>query len=280
MSGGGGGGTTVTKNYSDEESKYREKILGYADQIYNETSGKYKEAGYTGPKPVGPSAETLAGQQAYINAGNKAVAANSDILAAQKYGLTSAMDVNNNPYFQKMLEASMRPYQSALTSNLQGIGSEAIRAGAYGGGRQGVAESLATEKTAQAMGDTVAKLGSAAYDTGQQTFTKTLALAPQTMQSLSTGGNMLSAAGAQQESYAQDQEDYAANQRMWELNSDWAPLQNFANLVYGGGSSQATSTTSAAPKNRLGGALGGAATGAAIAGPWGAAAGAVLGAVL
>lgn len=280
MSGGGGGGTTVTKNYSDEEAAYREKILGYADQIYNDTSQSYKEAGYSGPKPVGPSENTLAGQKAYVDAGNKAIAANDDLLAAQKYGLTSAMDVENNPYFQKMLEASMRPYQSALTNNLQGIGSEAIRAGAYGGGRQGVAEALATEKTAQAMGDTVAKLGSEAYDTGQQTFTKTLALAPQTMQALQTGGGMLSAVGAQQESYAQDVEDYAANQRMWDLNAEWAPLQNFANLVYGAGSSEATATTSAAPKNRTNGALAGAATGAAIAGPWGAAAGAVLGAVL
>ena len=76
----------------------------------------------------------------------------------------------------------------------------------------------------------------------------------------------LSGVGAQMEGLGQEEAAYLANQNMWNLNAPWAPLQNYANIVYGGASPSTTSTSSgeAVKKNRAMGALGGAASGAAI----------------
>jgi hypothetical protein len=50
--------------------------------------------------------------------------------------------------------------------------------------------------------------------------------------------------GAQMEGLAQEEAAYLANQNMWNLNAPWAPLQNYANIVYGGASPSTTSTSS------------------------------------
>ncbi len=96
----------------------------------------------------------------------------------------------------------------------------------------------------------------------------------------------LSGIGAQQENIAQQEAAYQANANMWGLNAPWAPLQNYANIVYGGANPSTTSTSdaSAPKKNRATGALGGAAAGAAagsaILPGWGTAIGAAGGAIL
>jgi len=110
------------------------------------------------------------------------------------------------------------------------------------------------------------KMASAAYDKGQDTFSRTLALAPQTMNMQNQPVSTLSGIGAQQEDIAQQVNAYNANANMWGLNAPWAPLQNYANIVYGGAnpSTSSVSIADAAKKSRSQGALGGAASGAAI----------------
>lgn len=277
--------TQTVQNYSPEEAARRAELMAEAERVYNATKGQL--GAYPGASPVGFDPATLSGQQSLLGAGSLANMTNPMLYGGLQYGLTGAMDVQNNPYFQGALEASLRPLGSQLTQGLQQVGSAAQSAGAYGGGRHGVAEALSFDKAAQAMGDVTARMGSEAYAQGQDTFARTLALAPQTMQAYGTGGQFQSAVGAQRENLAQQMEDYLAQARMWELNKRWMPLENYANIVYGGGGSQSTSTaTSSTPRNPLQGAVGGAMAGYGMAGmlgfsgPIGMAAGAVLGALL
>jgi hypothetical protein len=131
---------------------------------------------------------------------------------------------------------------------------------------------------------------SAAYDKGQDTFARTLMFAPEALKTGMLPVNWLSGVGAQKEDLAQANANWDTSAQMWDYESQWAPLNNLANLIYGGGSSQAitSATNPAAPRNVLGGAVGGAMTGGAlagmssgaVAGPVGMVAGGILGALM
>ena len=205
MSGGGGGGGSSTKtqqNYSPEEAARRAQIMGEAERIYNQTAQQ---------------------QQIGVHLANQAM----------EYGLTGAMDVQNNPYLQSAITAALRPMTQQYVDPggvLSSIRTNATDSGQFGGVRQGVAEGIAAGRYTQNASDMAGKMASAAYDKGQDTFARTLALAPQTM------------------------------------GLPWEQLQNYANIVYGGAnpSTSSVSTADAAKKSRSQGALGGAASGAAI----------------
>lgn len=287
MSGGGGSSksTQTVQNYSPAEARRRAKVMDEAERIY----GQSQAIGpYPGAEVTPFSGATLAGQQSMLDAGNMANQSAQQMQQGLQYGLTGAMDVDNNPYFQSALAATLRPYETALTQGLQQVGSTAQQQGAYGGGRHGVAEALAFDKAATNMGDVAARMGSDAYNQGQDTFARTLALGPQTLQSFGQGGQYQSAVGAQQENLGQQQADYDAASRLWDINAPWMPLENYANIVFGAGSSQSKTTGKAdAPaRNPIMGAMGGAMAGYAmgaqigsIGGPMGAIAGGILGAL-
>lgn len=220
---------------------------------------------------------------------------------AVQYGLNGAMDVQNNPYLQQAMQAAITPITQSYVDPggvMSGIRTNAANAGQYGGSRQGIAEGVAAGRYAQAIGDATAKIGSDAYAKGQDIYSKTLGLLPQwqgannsniqansgaltaatnaaqtnaqTVDQLQqtglTGANAVSAVGAQNENLAQQWQDYLANQRSWELNSQWAPLQNYAGIVYGNGASGTSSTSStSAPRAGVGQAVGAGLTAASLA---------------
>ena len=239
---GGGKSTSTTMNYSPEEAARRTQVMDEASRIYQATQGQV--GSYPGAVPVGVDAATLSGQQSLLQAAQQANAASPLLAQSLQYGLTGAMDVSNNPYFQSALEASLRPLQTQMTQGLQQVGSAAQQAGAYGGGRHGIAEALSFEKGMQSMGDVAAQMGNEAYRSGQDTFARTLALAPSTIQSFGQGAQMESAVGAQRENLAQEQEAYQAAIREWQINAPWMPLEKYANIVFNGGSSQSTASSS------------------------------------
>ena len=295
MSGGGGGSksTTVSQNYSPEEAARRAQVMGEAQNIYNQSAPQYAQSGYPGAQPVPFDYYSLAGQGSAVGASQLAGQNVGQLSQGLNYGLTGAMDVNNNPYLAKTVNTAMQQIQNKYTDPngvLANIRSGAESAGQYGGSRQGVAEGIAAREYSQALGNTAAQMYSDAYNKGQDTFARTLATAPQVMQSYALPAQLLSAVGAQREGLAQSMEDYNAAQRDWDLNSRWLPLERYANIVYGGGGSQGTSTSTsgAPPRNPLLGATGGgmagwalgAATGMQYGGLYGAAAGAILGALL
>ena len=292
MSGGGGSGggssTTTQQNYSPEEAARRAQVMGEAERIYNQTAPSMSSASYPGEQPVPFSVPSVAAQNLGVyQAGQQQIGAH---LAnqAMEYGLTGAMDVQNNPYLQSAITAALRPTTQQYVDPggvLSSIRTNATDSGQFGGVRQGVAEGIAAGRYTQNAMDMAGKMASSAYDKGQDTFARTLALAPQTMAMNNLPVSTLSGVGAQQEGVAQEEAAYLANQNMWNLNAPWAPLQNYANIVYGGASPSTTSTSSgeAVKKNRAAGALGGAASGAAMGstfGPYGTAIGAVAGGLL
>ena len=291
MSGGGSGGgssTSTTQNYSPEEAARRAQVMSEAERIYNQTAPSMSSASYPGEQPVPFSTPSIAAQNLAVHqAGQQQIGAH---LAnqAMEYGLTGAMDVQNNPYLQSAITAALRPMTQQYVDPggvLSSIRTNATDSGQFGGVRQGVAEGIAAGRYTQNASDMAGKMASAAYDKGQDTFARTLALAPQTMSLNNMPVSTLSGVGAQMEGLGQEEAAYLANQNMWNLNAPWAPLQNYANIVYGGANPSTTSTSSgeAVKKNRATGALGGAASGAMMGsyfGPWGTAIGGAAGALL
>lgn len=273
LNGGGGGGnttaTTTNVNYSPEEAARRAQVMDEAQRVYQATGGQMANSPYPGSKPADFSQETQVSQQLAVQ---NAAAAQDQVNAINQgvqYGLTGAMDVSNNQYLDKAISAAVRPIEQSYTDAggvMSQIRTNAGQAGQMGGTRQGIAEGIAAGRMAQTQGDVAAKIASDAYNTGQETFQKTLTFAPQAMEAGMTPVNWLSSVGAQKENLAQAQQDYAANARMWQLNAPWIPLQNYASLVYGGSapSTTAMTTQSGAARNPIGQAAGAGLTAASI----------------
>lgn len=270
MSSGGGSKSTttaVTQNFSPEEAAQRALVQQEAARIYGQTAPSMTKSSYPGATVVPFSMETkvardLAEQTAEVQRQGAGLM-NEGML----YGLNGAMDVQNNPYLQNAISAAIRPVTQQYVDPggvLSSIRTNAVNAGQFGGVRQGMAEGIAAGRYTQNAFDTAGKMASDAYNTGQETFGKTLALAPQTMQANMLPVNTLSGLGVQNENLGQEQTAYDAAARMWGLNAPWAPLQNYASIVYGGANPSTTSSSEGPSQSSGGvrGALGGAASGA------------------
>lgn len=249
--GGGGGsskstGTTTNVNYSPEEAARRAQVMDEAQRVYNSNAGTIANSQYPGSAPVGFSPETQVSQNLAIQNAAAAQDQVQNINNGVNYGLTGAMDVENNPYLGKAISAAVRPIEQSYTDAggvMSQIRTNAGQAGQVGSSRQGIAEGLAAGRMAQAQGDVSAKIASDAYNKGQETFQKTLTFAPQAMEAGMTPVNWLSSVGAQKENLGQAQLDYAANEKLWGMNAPWIPLQNYASLVYGGSVPSTSATT-------------------------------------
>ena len=274
--GGGGGnttstGTTTSVNYSPEEAARRAQVMDEAQRVYNATGGQISGSNYPGSAPAGFSPETIVSQNLAVQNAAAAQDQVRNINQGVNYGLTGAMDVENNPYLDKAIAAAVRPIQESYTDAggvMSQIRTGAGQAGQTGSTRQGIAEGIAAGRMAQAQGDTAAKIASDAYNKGQETFQKTLTFAPQAMEAGMTPVNWLSSVGAQKENLGQAQLDYEANQRLWQMNAPWVPLQNYASLVYGGSapstSALTTSQSGGVQRNPIGQAAGAGLTAASI----------------
>lgn len=289
--GGSGGGKSVTQNYSPEEAKRRTKVMDEAEQIYNRTSGQIASSPFPGAQVVPFSPETLAAQQWGTDFATQSMPGiNQGLADAMGYGLNGAMDVQNNSYLGSAIDAAVRPITNDYLDPNGVYGQlrrDEIQNGGYGtSSRDALARGVAGGRYAQTVGDTAARMSSDAYISGQDTFARTLGLAPGIVQTMQTPLNLLSGVGAQRENLKQMEEDYAANARMWDLNAEWTPLQNWANIVFGTGPNSSSTSTSGPGRNPIGGAVGGAMSGFAlgsqigsVGGPMGAVGGAILGAL-
>lgn len=288
----GGSSTQTVQNFSPAEAAQRAKVQSEASRIYDQTAGNISSSPYPGAQVVPYSGDTLTGQALTKTAANTMAGQTLPQLnAATKFGLGDVMDVNSNPYLQSTIAASIRPITESYTDPngvLSNIRSESMQNGGQGTStRQGIAEGIAAGRYANAIGDTASKIATDGYGKGLDTFSRIYGLTPQTMQAQLMPGQAYSAVGSQNEAMAQAQEGYAADSRNWDLNSQWVPLQNWANIVYGGTGPMGSTTTSSggAPRsNPLLGAAGGALAGyqlgtmgGATFGPAGAIGGAILG---
>jgi hypothetical protein len=166
---------------------------------------------------------------------------------ATQFGLHDVLYPQSNPALNATIDAAIRPItQSYLDPNgvMSAIRTEAGQANQVGGSRQGVAEGVAAGRYANQVGDTAAGIATEGYNRGLDTFGRTMALAPQSMQSMLLPAQTLGAIGGQREQYQQQAEDYNAASRQWRLNAPWVPLQNYASLIYGGANPTGVSTMS------------------------------------
>lgn len=275
MSGGGSGGpttsTTTQQNYSPEEAAQRAQVQQEAARIYGNTASTISSSPYPGARPVGLSPEST---QAQSMLGNYALGQGQQT-ADQAGGFSSflmgpAADANSNPYLQSAIGAAVRPISAAYTDPngvFSSIRTSAMQDGGQGTNtRQGIAEGIAGKGYINAVGDVSSKMAYQNYGDSMKLGAQALALAPQTYNLGTQPAMNMSTIGSQNEMAAQQQEDYAAQTRAWDLNSQWAPLQNYANIVYGGSSPGTTSVSNGAlpQQNKSLGALGGAASGAMI----------------
>ena len=201
----------------------------------------------------------------------------ADAQAGLNYGLNDARDPFNNPALSNILDTVNRRLSQQFTDPggpLSQIRDQQLQAGQYGGTRQGIGEGIATARFGEILGDTTAQIVNNAYNTGQDTFIKSLGLAPQTLQLGALPATQIGAVGAQNENQAAALENYDASGRYFDLNSPFTALQNYANIVNGTVSPGQLSTgtpgvgggSSGGIGGILSGGLGGASTGAAVSG--------------
>lgn len=264
MSGGGGGGTSTqtVQNYSPEEVARRTQLQDTAKSLYEQQTAGGTPA-YPGSAPIAPSSSTLAAEN-YLKALVPGQVQNvGDIQRATSFGLTDVLSPQTNPYYQAHQQALINPITEQYfdPGGVYGqIRQGAQEAGQVGSSRQGVAEGVAAGRYGRALGDTLGRMGSEAYGQGLESFNRTLAFAPQALQAGSVPAQTLSAVGASEEGRVADQAAYQEAQRLWELNAPWQQLQNYANMIYGAGSSGGTSTGTvpgASSAQRLAGAISG-----------------------
>lgn len=261
-----GPNTSTSQNvYSPAEQTQRDYMLAEARRVYDAAVAAEIAGGNPNAAVAPQSPDTIAAQNALRQyATGAASAMTKEQQAAQTYGLTTAMDVNNNPYLQNAIQAALRPVTQSYTDPsgvLSKIRGDALQSGQYGGTRQGLGEGVAAGRYLQVVGDTAGKMASDAYNKGQDTFSRTLALSPSLIQSGQQPASMLSAIGTQNEAFAQEQEQAKATGRQWDLAKGFQPLQSFTNLVNASTNPVATSTAPPTPaprKNLVGDAVSGA----------------------
>lgn len=264
MSGGGGGGTTtqIVQNYSPEEVARRTRLQDEAERIYNAQRGAY--GSYPGSPPIAPSAETLAAEDYLRSIVPGQIQTSGNLHRAMNFGLGDVLYAESNPYLQSAMQAAIRPITQSYVDPggvMAQIRQNAVEAGQYGGSRQGIAEGIAAGRYAQTIGDKLAQMASEGYGQGLDTFGRTMALSPAIMQTQLAPAQTLASVGASDEERRQELADFQEAQRMWKLNAPWIPLQNYANMIYGGGSSGGTVTSKApgmtAGQRLIGGISGG-----------------------
>lgn len=243
---GGGSTTTTTQNYSPEESAQRAKVMAEAARIYKANAATMANSPYPGQQVTPFSPETLTSQNYAIQyALGPGLQQANNINQAVQFGLNDVLYPQTNPALQSTINAAIRPITESYTDSggvMSQIRDAAMQTGQFGSSRQGIAQGIAAGRYADAIGDAAAKISTEGYNKGLDTFSRTLAFAPQAIEAGMLPANVLSSVGLQNEQLAGEIEAYKAAERMWGLNAPWTPLQNYASIVFGG--ANPTSVTS------------------------------------
>lgn len=263
-SGGGQQTSTTQTTYTPEERWAREQIMGLGNWAMRMNLGEEgvqegNWAQYTGPKPIGPSTETQQSWKQGQQASGQIQRNNQVAQQANDFGLSKALFANSNPYLAGHIQAAQRPLMDKFTQAggvLSNIRNNSVSNGSFGGSRQGIAEGLASTGLMRELGDISTAMQSNAYGQGlqaQQGAIKNQAM----LNMMGLMPSQISAQiGQQREGFAGNQEAYNANVREQMKNGMWEPLNNFANIVYGGSNPSTTTTASIPKQNNTGQVLG------------------------
>lgn len=250
---GGGTQTTTSQNYSPAEAAQREGVMQEASRIYGATKDTIANSPYPGSQVAAPSAATVGAQQSALDYAAGAGTQTSNLASsAAQFGLADVLNIDSNPYMRQTIDAAIRPITESYTDPggiMAQIRSGARDAGQFGGSRQGIAEGVAAGRYFDSVGDASAQVANNAYQQGLGTFSNTLGNLGNITQAGLSPSTVMGGVGAQQDTLEQMLKDYEAEAAMWDLNSGWTPLQNYANIVFGGANPTAVSTskTSSSP---------------------------------
>lgn len=249
FSGGGGGAqtsTTTVQNYTPAEMPYRMGVLRGAKNLYQKHN--IADAPYPGVKPI-PYSPLTKEAFAYTTDMARGPATNiaSELGEATQFGLSDVLHPSSNPYLRQAINTAIRPVTQEFTGPggaLQMVRDQATDTGGFNT-RSDIAGGIATRGYLDTIGDISSNMSIENYLKGLDTMSRTMALAPQTMQTMYQPATALASVGAAKEAMQGQNAQYAADTRLWKLNAPWLELQNYANLVHGGGSSGSTAMTTA-----------------------------------
>lgn len=239
--------TSTTTSYSPEEAVRRQQVMDAAMQMWKGGTPQYP-----GAAPVPFSADTVAAQDRLrsFSAGAGANVANTAGNALE-FGLNSVLNPTSTPGFQASLDTATRKIGQAYTdpggviSNIRSSFGTANSAGT--GSREGIAGGIAARSYLDAIGDVTGKMTSDAYSKGLDTFSKTLAFAPNAYSLMTQPALTQAAVGQQIDEKNQATAQYEADAKLWGVNYPMTSLQNYANIIYGG-STPTTSSTASVPE--------------------------------
>lgn len=126
------------------------------------------------------------------------------------------LDIANDPIAQNAITAALNPLQQQFTETIMpSITSGAIASGGLGGSRQGVAQGLAAQRYAQAVGDTTSKMSLDLYNRNLQQQIQAASQIPQYESWLQSPYTMGQQVGTQERDYQQALRD--AIGKNWQL---------------------------------------------------------------
>jgi hypothetical protein len=163
--------TNFGGDYEDVLQKYSTTALQQAEDVAN-----LGYTPYTGERVAGFSPTELAGREraaelAQLGIGMPQVQQATDVAQRASeftYADPARVQEYMNPYLQGALDPTLRALREQQTQTLQGLGSQATRAGAFGGSRQGVVEAEALKGFGQQMGDVIGTGYAQAFDRATQ----------------------------------------------------------------------------------------------------------------
>jgi len=159
--------TNFSGDYEDVLQKYSTTALQQAEDVAN-----LGYTPYTGERVAGFSPTELAGREraaelAQLGLGMPQVEQAADVAARAAqftYADPSRVQEYMNPYLQAALDPTLRAIREQQTQTMQGLGSQAQAAGAFGGSRQGVLEAQTLGRFGQQMGDVIGTGYAQAFD--------------------------------------------------------------------------------------------------------------------
>jgi hypothetical protein len=271
---------STTYQLSPEQRKLMDLAMPGVTQFAASTPQRYNGTTIANfdPSQTGGQNTVLQG------AGTQTALGASGADTTQRWLSPDALNVNNNPAVQGMLDANRRSVETQLMETaLPGIRDSAVGTGNFGSSRQGIAEGVAIGKGANALADANSRTLSAAYDTNVNSQLKALGLLPQTTANVTTGGQTQSAVGDVRQAFDQAKLSEQVGNFNYDQLAPFLQSKEIMSLLTGLPGGTTTSTASTPQKNPITGALGGAAAGASLGsflGPMGTAGGAGLGALL
>jgi hypothetical protein len=221
---------------------------------------------YQGQTYAGFDPSQVAGQEgALTSAGTQTDLARSGAATTQNWLSPGALDITKNPGLQGNIDAATRPIWQGLTEQaLPALRGSAESSGNFGSSRQGIAEGLATGRTAQAVGDATSNLVGKAYDTNVNAQLKALGLLPNTVGTQTAGDLTTSGVGDVRQAMAQQGINQDIGNFNFDQQADYLKAKDVMGLAAGIPGGSTVSTASGPKKNSLTGALGGAAAGASL----------------